>query len=322
MSQRKRILFAVLFTIVALTAVARVKFDKAGFPAPRPNPWFRARGPAASPAPWQASRPAVKPVRSIHAEGTPDEVPAAFSLPIQFKNPKYLGVGRLLVSARGLGDPNFAERVVLIVHYDEGGVVGLVLNQHTDVPLSRVFDLKAAKDRSDTVYLGGPVEPSSVLALFQSPTKPGKAENVFEGVYLISDKTLFEQTISAKPDPDVFHVFLGYAGWTEDQLRNEVQLGAWYIFPADTATVFKSDPKSLWLEMIHKTELQMAETEPVRQPSGWTRAPFGDPLFATHPFDIWMDEEAAALKTDSSYDASALSLRPGFRVGRSTALGR
>jgi putative AlgH/UPF0301 family transcriptional regulator len=84
---------------------------------------------------------------------------------------------------------------------------------------------------------------------------------------LISDEALFEQTISARPDPSDFHVYLGYAGWTQDQLRTEVQLGAWFVFPADSATVLNSDPKSLWLQMIQKTELQFANTEPLPETS-------------------------------------------------------
>lgn len=184
------------------------------------------------------------------------------TLAVQFKNPRDLGVGQILVASRGLGDPNFAETVILLVHYDETGVVGLVLNRRSDVPLSRVFDLDAAKDRSDPVYLGGPVGPSGAFALFQSPAKIEKAENIFGGVYLIAEKSLFEQTIAARPDPGVFHVYVGYAGWTQVQLRSEVQLGAWFILPADTATVFSSDPGSLWLQMIQKTELLMAKTQP------------------------------------------------------------
>ncbi len=156
---------------------------------------------------------------------------------------------------------------ILLVRYDENGALGLILNRRTDVPLSQVLDLKAAKDRSDPVYLGGPMGPSAVFALFQSSTKIEKAENIFGSVYLISDKGLFEQTISARPDPSVFHVYLGYAGWTQDQLRTEAQLGAWFVFPADAATVFNSDPDSLWLQMIQKTELQLAKTEPFAETS-------------------------------------------------------
>jgi putative transcriptional regulator len=184
------------------------------------------------------------------------------SLPIQFKNPKDLAIGKLLVASRGLGDPNFARTVILLVHYEENGAVGLILNRRTDVPLSRVLDLKAAKDRSDPVYLGGPVGPS-VLALFQASDKIEKAEKIFDGIYLISERENFEQALSTRPDPGVFHVYLGYAGWTQDQLRAEVQAGAWFVFPANIATVFDTDPDSLWMHMIQKTEWQFAKkTEP------------------------------------------------------------
>jgi putative transcriptional regulator len=157
--------------------------------------------------------------------------------------------------------------VVLLVRYDEKGALGLILNRRTDVPLSRVLDLDAAKNRSDPVYLGGPVGSSAVFALLESSARMEKAENIFDGVYLISDKALFEQTISARPDPGVFHVYLGYAGWTQDQLRTEAQLGAWFVFPADAAKVFNSDPDSLWMQMIQKTELQLAQTEPFAETS-------------------------------------------------------
>jgi putative AlgH/UPF0301 family transcriptional regulator len=238
MSMRKRFLFAMLFSIAVTAAMA-----------------------------WCDSQPANLPSRWIKTFRTKDELLPASFLPIQFKNPQDLGVGKLLVASRSLGDLDFAETVVLLVHYDEKGALGLILNRRTHIPISRVLDLEAAKDRSDPVYLGGPVGPSTVFALFKSSAKMEKAENIFGGVYLISDKTLFEQTISARPDAAVFHVYVGYAGWTQDQLRTEAQSGAWFIFPADAGTVFNSDPNSLWLQMILKTELHLAKTEPFAETS-------------------------------------------------------
>jgi putative AlgH/UPF0301 family transcriptional regulator len=190
-------------------------------------------------------------------------LPADF-FPVQSKNAKSLGAGKLLVASRNLGDPRFAKSVILLARYDAQGVLGLILNRRTDVPISRVLESpKAAKDRSDPVFVGGPLETQTVFALFESPARLEGAEHVFDNVYLIAAKPLFEQTISARPDPGVFHVYLGYAGWTQDQLRTEVGLGAWFIFPAVASTVFNANPDSLWLEMIRKTELQLARSEPV-----------------------------------------------------------
>jgi len=258
MSLSKRLLFTMLFVIVAL---AEPGSYKAEVDVENPNTLLQAHASANATLSWHVGCPASKPGQWLKAFSRKGELLTASFLPIQFKNPKELGIGKLLVASRGLGDPRFAGTVILLVHYDENGVVGLVLNRRTDVPLSQVLDLKAAEDRSDPVYIGGPMEPSAAFALFQSPAKIEKAEDIFGGVYLISEKGLFEKTISARPDPNVFHVYLGYAGWTQDQLRAEVQVRAWFVFPADTAAVFNSDPESLWLQMIQRTELRLAKTE-------------------------------------------------------------
>src|SRR5215470_6170110 len=175
------------------------------------------------------------------------ETAPSFFLPVQSRNPKDLGPGKLLVASRELGDPNFAETVILLVHYDTESVVGLMLNRRTHLPISRVLaEFKPAKDLSDPVYLGGPVETPTVFALLRSAGKLEGAEQVFGGVYWISTKPALEKTISSHPDPAVFHVYLGYAGWTADQLKTEVRLGGWFIFQADNQSVFNANPDSLW----------------------------------------------------------------------------
>jgi putative AlgH/UPF0301 family transcriptional regulator len=41
-------------------------------------------------------------------------------------------------------------------------------------------------------------------------------------------------------------------------LEHEVELGAWHIMSADSATVFHADPDSVWPRMIQRTEAQIA----------------------------------------------------------------
>ena len=198
-----------------------------------------------------------------NAVRTKSEIPPAVFVPVQFRDPKDLAVGKLLVASRNLDDPNFARTVILLVHSDDQEVVGLILNRRTNLPLSRVLEgVPGTKDRSDPAYLGGPVEVPSVMALLQSPNKVQGADRIFNEVYLISTKTLLQKTIAARPDPEVFHVYLGYAGWTNNQLRKEVELGAWFILPADTNSVFNLDPGSLWPQMIQRTVQKIAENAP------------------------------------------------------------
>jgi putative transcriptional regulator len=179
-------------------------------------------------------------------------------LPAQSTRPKDLAAGKLLVASRDLGDPNFARTVVLLVHYDDDGVVGLIVNRRTKVPISRALEeLKAAKSRSDFIYAGGPVGRTDVLALVRSGTNLEEAKHVFGDVYLVASAGLLEKTMTAN-GADTLHVYVGYAGWTPKQLESEVELGAWFIFSGDAATVFAANPASVWTRLIERTEDRVA----------------------------------------------------------------
>ena len=86
-----------------------------------------------------------------------------------------LAAGKFLVASRNLRDPNFAETVVLLVEYQEDGVVGLSINRRTRTPISRVLSVEEAKRRPDPVYIGGPVEGKVVMALARSTKRPASA---------------------------------------------------------------------------------------------------------------------------------------------------
>ena len=97
-----------------------------------------------------------------------------------------LGIGKLLVARRDAPDSTFAETVVLVVRYTQGGTVGLMLNRRTAVPVSRALDpLKGASGRSDPVFAGGPVDLPNVLALLRANAMPDDAEHVTGKVYLV-----------------------------------------------------------------------------------------------------------------------------------------
>jgi putative AlgH/UPF0301 family transcriptional regulator len=255
MSLSKLCLFTILAVAVAVAAMQRPDVQAEEVDAPPPN--------------LPSYHPAVAPDESRWDTGhAKTENASTFLLPVQSKNPEDLGAGKLLVASRSLADPNFAETVILLVRCDAEGVVGLILNQRTNIPVSRVLEqFEAAKERSDPVYLGGPVETPVVFALLRSTAKLDGAEQILSGVYLISTKTLFEKAISGQPDPSNFHVYLGYAGWSNDQLWNEVKLGSWFIFQADVQRVFDSEPDSLWRQMIQETELKLAGSEPAEAQS-------------------------------------------------------
>lgn len=263
MSGSKRRFFAMLVVVVALAVVRRLDVETREFDVLTPNSRLSHPAVAHNEPLQHTGQRAYQLVRSNWALHAISETPSNLFLAVQSQNSKDLGAGKLLVASRTLADPNFAETVVLLVRCDAEGVVGLILNRRTNIPLSRVLEqFAAAKDRSDPAYLGGPVETSGIFGLLRSTAKLEGVEQVLSGVYLISTRTPFEKAISGRPDPGIFHVYLGYAGWSNDQLQKEVELGSWFIFEGDARTVFDSDPNSLWRQMIQKTELKLARSEP------------------------------------------------------------
>ena len=160
-----------------------------------------------------------------------------------------LAAGQLLVATRKSHDPELAQSVVVLIHYDEQGAVGLIVNHPSKVPLSQVFpELTAAKARSEPAYSGGPVI-LGVRGLLRSKTKPEKAEHLFADVYVTASKALLEKTIAAGAPPSAFRVYVGYTGWSQQQLKNEVGLGLWRIIRGDAGVVFDPNPLAVWTRL-------------------------------------------------------------------------
>ncbi len=152
--------------------------------------------------------------------------------------------GQLLLASPTLRDPNFSRTVVLVgVHSDEGAM-GVVLNRPSAVTVGEaVPQLEEAVDESEPVYVGGPVQPSSIvfLAEFLDPAPAG---------LLVLGRIGFPA-----PDADIGElaeatgrrrVFAGYAGWGEGQLDAEVDQGDWIAHTALPEDVFTDAPDDLW----------------------------------------------------------------------------
>ena len=180
-------------------------------------------------------------------------------LPTQYGPQQDVSTGSILVAREKLGDPNFAESVIVLVRYDsDEGTVGLVLNRQSDVPLSRVFpDMKQAT--TDPVYLGGPVDPSVGQALLRLATKTDRATQIAGDVYTTADKKLIEKSVHSRTSSTRFRLYLGYAGWAPGQLEAEIRLGAWSILRGQSKIIFDDDPDSLWERLNHETHWQMAK---------------------------------------------------------------
>lgn len=197
-----------------------------------------------------------------HAALLPLRFPNTIPPPSRFRSEVGLAKGRFLVASRQLRDPHFLETVIFLIDYDWHRAMGLVINRPSTVRLSTLLPgIEGVQERSDTVYIGGPVARNQMRLLIWSGSHPDQSNRVFEDVYVSSNRTLLQRMIKHADQGERFRVYAGYAGWSSRQLDREVSRGDWHILRADAETVFSKEPSEIWPELIRRTSLQWVRVE-------------------------------------------------------------
>jgi len=163
-----------------------------------------------------------------------------------------------LVARPELHNPFFQESVVLMLplHDQEPRlIVGLIVNKPGRILLSQVFPgERRLRDRTDTVYFGGPLEIETPGALFRAAKPSKKAIHLYQDVYISFDRDLIVGMLKkAKPGADV-RVFLGRAQWSPEQLQHEMSLGAWYSERAESSWIFSPTSQDSWHLLLQRAQ--------------------------------------------------------------------
>ena len=163
---------------------------------------------------------------------------------------------QLLVASPQLADPNFARTVVLITEHNDEGAMGIVLNRPATTTVAEAApELEALVVPGEDVYVGGPVQPSSVIVLAEWHAAGQVAVPVFDTIGFVgagaSPDELARDTLRAR-------VFAGFAGWSTGQLESELGRDDWILEPARPGDVFPEAPEDLWREVLERKGGQYA----------------------------------------------------------------
>lgn len=157
--------------------------------------------------------------------------------------------GLLLISDPFLKDPNFLRTVVLICEHQPEGSFGFVLNklyhQNLDDLMTDFQGLKIP------LYYGGPVQVDTVHILHKCPELiPGGAE-ISDGIYWGGDFEEVATLIKEKRlrNSDV-RFFIGYSGWGEGQLEEELKQKSWITRESSSNIVFHKQTDQIWKESL------------------------------------------------------------------------
>jgi putative transcriptional regulator len=153
--------------------------------------------------------------------------------------------GILLIANPFLKDPNFSRTVIFLCEHTEEGSFGFVLNKKFPKTLEELVpDLNI---NAFPVYQGGPVQRDALHFLHQYPQLISGGEKVMENIYWGGN---FESLLINLRNKDIntegIRFFIGYSGWGEGQLNDELKEESWLTVKATRKLVFDTDPEDVW----------------------------------------------------------------------------
>ncbi|MEO8447529.1 MAG: YqgE/AlgH family protein [bacterium] len=156
--------------------------------------------------------------------------------------------GKLLLSAPFLGDVFNRTVILLTEHYTEGSV-GFILNKPTDLKLHEVIEDFPEFDAK--VFAGGPVQYDSLNFIHKANDVLEGGVEIINGVFWGGNFELLKILISnGSLDPQDFKFFLGYSGWGNGQLENEMKHNSWYLSASSIENIFDNDSPKLWSNVM------------------------------------------------------------------------
>ena len=163
--------------------------------------------------------------------------------------------GKLLVATPALDrDPYFVKSVVYIYEETQDQILGIVLNKHSNIAVSDLFNANSPQGYSGAlhypVYKGGPVSQQSLLLLHTDGWTSTNTIDIGNNLCLTSDEFMFEK-IGTGNIPDDFRFVSGISRWHPQQLKGEMDhYRAWLVTDAIYTNVFAYDSEQQWLNAI------------------------------------------------------------------------
>ncbi len=154
--------------------------------------------------------------------------------------------GSLLIAHPGLLDPNFRKTVLYLSASDPGeGSFGMILNRPAD---RTIADLLPERDMGPLgkvpVFLGGPVgRDQLIFASFRWSASTQRLTCKHHIALEEAQQALRDETV-------ILRAFVGYAGWSEGQLEQELAQRAWMVKRPERDSLEPRRSATLWRDLM------------------------------------------------------------------------
>ncbi|MDA0201724.1 MAG: YqgE/AlgH family protein [Bacteroidetes bacterium] len=158
--------------------------------------------------------------------------------------------GKLLVADPSVfGDQNFHRSIVIMAHQKDSGSLGFILNKPLDYELNDVLpEIKL----DFPLYYGGPVEQDNLFFIHNAghlvPESIRIDEKLFWGGDFEKIIVLVNEGVLTRKD---IRFFLGYSGWSEEQLEQEISAHSWVVIQNPLAgKILSCKSQDLWKDQM------------------------------------------------------------------------
>jgi putative transcriptional regulator len=168
----------------------------------------------------------------------------------EFEKGKGVTPGKLLLSEPFMFDENFRRTVVLVCeHTESNGTVGLILNKPINLRLNDVVE--GFPPFKGKIFLGGPVGTDTMQFVHKLGNKIENSLKLAENLYWGGNfEQLKNMMASGEVMPDDVRFFLGYSGWSQGQLEDELKDNSWIIADASSQHLFDVPHELLWKSIM------------------------------------------------------------------------
>lgn len=158
-------------------------------------------------------------------------------------------MGKVLLAEPFMWDMNFKRSAVLLAEHSNDGSIGFILNKRLDMRVDElILDFP---EFNLPVFFGGPVQTDTIHFIHNVGDLLEDSRLVSKGVWWGGSFEKLKFLINSK----LIHAgnirfFVGYSGWSEGQLKDEMVYGSWVVADMHPNYVFKSKPETLWEQIM------------------------------------------------------------------------
>lgn len=139
----------------------------------------------------------------------------------------------LLIAMPSLIDPNFHRAVVYVCEHKADGAVGLIINRPLQFSLNLVFQqmhIESVNNNIQPLLFGGPLQPERGFVIHR-PIGGWRSSLTLHDDVTVTTSNDIMQAIALNKGPKDILVTIGYSGWGESQLEEEVKNNSWLVCP-------------------------------------------------------------------------------------------